>query len=146
MSLAAMEPGLAWLVIGLLLMLGEIFAPGAFLVWLGLAGIGTGLVVLAASLAFGLQVVVFGVLAGAGIALGLRLRGRRRAPVLNTAGAGLVGRPARVLAFDGMEGRVRVGDSDWPARLAHGTPPPDVDALLRVVAVDGVMLVVGPGR
>ena len=42
-------------------------------------------------------------------------------PWLNTQQAGLAGRSATALAFHGREGRVRVGDSDWAARV-----PPDV--------------------
>ena len=40
---------------------------------------------------------------------------------LNTQQAGLAGRSATALTFQGREGRVRVGDSDWAARV-----PPDV--------------------
>ncbi len=145
-SLSGLDPGLVWLVAGLLLVVAEVFVPGAFLVWLGLAAIGTGLVALPVPVAFGLQVVVFAVLAALSIAVGLRLRGRRPSPVLNTPGAGLVGRPARVLAFEGREGRVRVGDSDWPARLASDATMSAVDTQLVVVGVDGMTLVVGEPR
>lgn len=145
-SLAGLDPGLAWLVVGLLLVVMEVFAPGTFLVWLGMAAIGTGLAALLATLAFGAQVIVFAVLAALSIAAGLRLRGRRPSPVLNTPGAGLVGRPARVLAFEGREGRVRVGDSDWPARLASDVAAAAADTPLVVVGVDGMTLVVGEHR
>jgi membrane protein implicated in regulation of membrane protease activity len=142
-AMSGADPALVWLIVGLLLIVAEVFAPGAFLVWIGLAAVGTGLLALLVTLVFSQQVIVFAVLAAVSIAIGLRLRGPRRKPVLNTPGAGLIGRPARVLAFEGREGRVRVGDSDWPARLAAGVAAPPADTLLVVVGVDGMMLVVG---
>ncbi len=115
-----------WLVGGLALLILEIHAPGAFMMWLGLAACGTGLVILATGIGFELQVVTFGVLAAISLGVGLRLRHR---PVrLNTQQAGLAGRSATALVFQGREGRVRVGDSDWAARvppgLAEPTPAP----------------------
>jgi membrane protein implicated in regulation of membrane protease activity len=86
--------------------------------------------------------LVFAGLALAGIAIALRLRRTRSS--LNTRDAGLVGRRAHALAFEGSEGRVRLGDSDWPARLPPGLPPPEAGALLEVAAVEGVTLLVRP--
>ena len=123
-----------WLGAGLVLMLLEIAAPGVFLMWLGLAALGTGLVA---------QVVVFAVFAAVSITIGLRVRAPRRAAHLNTPDSGLVGREAVALEFHGRTGRVRVGDSDWNARLASGTETPAPQAMLRVVGVDGTTLVVG---
>jgi membrane protein implicated in regulation of membrane protease activity len=130
-----------WIAAGLVLLVCEIIAPGVFLMWLGLAGIGTGLALLAAPLSFGMQSALFSALAllAIGVALWLR-RGAKRAPV-NTLDAGLVGRRAHALAFEGREGRVRLGDSDWPARLAGGPAPAPGEAL-DVTGVDGTTLLV----
>jgi membrane protein implicated in regulation of membrane protease activity len=86
-------------------------------------------------------VACFAVLAAGAIALGLKLRRvpKRR---VNTPESGLVGRSARALSFEGREGRVRLGDSDWPAQLAAGAAVPKPDAHLRVVGVKGLVLVV----
>ena len=54
------------------------------------------------------------------------------------------GRAGYELAFEGREGRVRLGDSDWPAQLPRGTAPPVPEARLRVVGVKGVVLMVQP--
>lgn len=132
-----------WLAAGLVLMLLEMAVPGVFLMWLGLAALGTGLLVQLLDPGFAVQVVVFGVLAAVAIAVGLRFRVPRKAATLNTPTAGLVGREAVVLAFHGPIGRVRVGDSDWSARLAHGTQAPAAEDRLRVVGVDGTTLIVG---
>lgn len=139
-----LNPGLVWLVAGLVLLVAEVLAPGAFLMWLGMAALGTGVLAAFAGIGFETQVVAFTLLAAASIMVALRLRQTRVPSRLNTPGSGLVGRPAGVLGFSGPEGRVRVGDSDWPARLAPGTPMPATGDALRVVGVDGVVLVVGP--
>src|SRR4051812_33108235 len=120
-----MEPGLIWILGGLLLLAAELALPGIFLLWVGLAAIGTGVVVLAALPPFPAVVAIFlGFLAGA-IALALRLKARRPAARLNTPDAGLVGRHGMLLPMEGPELRVRVGDSDWPARLPRDARVPE---------------------
>ena len=131
-----------WLLGGLGLLILEMLAPGAFLMWIGLAACGTGLLVLFVPMAFGYQVVVFAVLAGVSLAAGLRLR--RPVTRLNTQSAGLAGRLATALHFDGTEGRVRLGDSDWSARVPAGVAMPQPGDRLRVDGVDGTILVVRP--
>ena len=128
---------------GLALLVAEIVAPGVFLMWLGLAAIGTGGVTLWLEPGLGWQVVAYALFAAVTLSAGLRLRGTRKPSALNTAQAGLVGRKARVLMADDAGIRVRVGDSDWTARLAHGLAMPVPGAVLRVVGVDGTTVVVG---
>ena len=120
----------------------EVLMPGAFMVWIGLAAICAGLVTLWLDLSFAFEVVVFAACAAVTVGLGLRLRRPRRAALVNTPGAGLVGRKAHALAFEGREGRVRLGDSDWPARLASDSELPQPSTPLEVVGVDGMVLVV----
>lgn len=132
-----------WIAAGLVLMMLEMASPGVFMVWIGLAAVGTGILVQLLEPAFWIQVLVFTLLAGALVALSLRLRGPRKAARINTPDSGLVGRPAIAIHFTGQNGRVRLGDSEWPARLAHGVTPPEPETNLRVVAVDGTTLVVG---
>src|SRR5262249_30261298 len=57
-----MSAWIAWMVAGLVLLGVEVAAPGAFMMWLGLAAVGTGLVVLATDIGFELQVVTVAVL------------------------------------------------------------------------------------
>ena len=136
------QNGVLWLIAGAVLLVIEVLAPGAFMMWLGIAALGTGALTLAFDPPLWAQVVVFAVLAGIALAAGLRLKAARKAPMLNNAQAGLVGRQAKVLTTDGGLLRVRIGDSDWTARLASGTPPPDSGTVLRVVGVDGTIVVV----
>jgi membrane protein implicated in regulation of membrane protease activity len=138
-----MTAWIIWVVAGLALLMLEIHAPGAFMMWLGLAACGTGLVVLASGWGFELQVVTFGVLAAISLSVGLRFRHRR--PLrLNTQQAGLAGRTAIALDFRGRDGRVRVGDSDWAARVPGDVAEPEAGSKMRVEGVDGTVLIVRP--
>jgi membrane protein implicated in regulation of membrane protease activity len=142
-AMMADVPALIWLGTGLVLLVAELLLPGALLMWIGLAALGTGGAMLLGLTGFGLQVACFAVLTAGSVALGLRLR-RRLEQRVNTPDSGLVGRTAHALAFQGREGRVRLGDSDWPAQLVAGAAPPAPQAPLRVVGVNGVVLVVQP--
>lgn len=137
-----MSDWVIWIVAGLALLMIEVHAPGAFMMWLGLAACGTGIIVLASGIGFEFQVVTFAVLAAISLGIGLRLR--RSPPKMKTEQAGLAGRSAIALGFHGREGRVRVGDSDWAARVPTDVPEPIPGTRLRVEAVDGTVLIVRP--
>jgi inner membrane protein len=137
-----MSDWIIWIAAGLVLLLLEVLAPGAFMMWLGLAACGTGIVALASGIGFELQVVTCAVLAAISLSIGLRFR--HRPTRLNTQHGGLAGRSATALSFRGREGRVRVGDSDWAARVPAGVPEPSEGAKLRVEGVDGTILIVRP--
>lgn len=139
-----MEPGLIWILGGLLLLIAELGLPGIFLLWIGLAAIGTGLVVLIALPPFPAVVAIFLVLLAAGIVLALRLKARPPGPAVNAPGAGLVGRHGMLLPMEGPELRVRIGDSDWPARLPADAKVPEAPQRVRVEGVSGTVLVVRP--
>jgi membrane protein implicated in regulation of membrane protease activity len=138
-----MNDWIIWMAAGLVLLAIEIHAPGAFLMWLGLAACGTGLIVLASGMGFALQVVTCAILAAISLSIGLRLRRRPPSP-LNTQQSGLAGRSATALTFQGREGRVRVGDSDWAARVPPDVSEPASGSRLRVEGVDGTVLIVRP--
>lgn len=140
--LGGLSPSLVWMAAGLVMVVAEILLPGAFLLWLGVAAIGTGLAGRVVALSFATEVVIFTVLAPLSIAVAMTIRRNRLPAMVNTPGSGLVGRVATALLFEGVEGRVRLGDSDWPARLVPGVTPPAPHAALRVVAVDGLVLLV----
>ncbi|MFQ3623369.1 MAG: NfeD family protein, partial [Acetobacteraceae bacterium] len=95
---------------------------------------------------FGTKVVVFLVLLAAGIAASLALRRRQRVEVrVNTPDAGLVGRIGTLTERHPSGARVRLGDSDWSARVSGEAAIGDA---VRVEGVDGTTLVVrraGPG-
>ncbi|MFZ6762672.1 NfeD family protein [Pseudoroseomonas sp. WGS1072] len=60
-----------------------------------------------------------------------------RGGALNTPGSGLIGRTGILLE----NGRVRVGDSDWPSR---GAGEAAAGTAVEVVAVEGMTLLVRP--
>ena len=90
---AGMSDWIIWVVAGLVLLMLEIHAPGAFMMWLGLAACGTGLIVLLTGIGFELQVVTIARAGG-------DLAGHRSALPLSPAAsaehaAGRAGRPLR---------------------------------------------------
>jgi len=66
-----MEPGLIWILAGLLLLAAELALPGIFLLWVGLAAIGTGILVLAVLPPFEAVVAIFLALLAGGVMLAL---------------------------------------------------------------------------
>lgn len=131
-----MEGWAIWVVIGLLGLGAELVLPGAYLVWVGVAALGTGLLVAVVDPGLPATLVVFVALLAAGIALGLkRFRQHTTRQTPNTPTSGLVGRHGVWLGAS----RVRVGDSDWPARLEGEAEPGQA---VRVLAVEGMTLLV----
>lgn len=136
--------GWSWVILGLLLIGGEMLAPGIFLIWLGLAALLTGVVVGALGLGWQAAALVFAAFSLAAVLAG-RLLTRRRsdepdaATDLNARGRQLVGKVFRLEAtMTGGEGRIRIGDSSWritgPELLAGSE--------VRIVRVEGATLVV----
>ena len=134
----------SWIILGLVLMGLELVAPGAFLLWLGLAAVLTGLVDWAFGLSWQAAALVFAVLSVGAVLIGravTRSRDEEDAgrPALNRRGASLVG---HVFTLDspivGGSGRIRVDDSSW--RIVGPDTP--AGASVRVVRVEGATLVV----
>ena len=137
-----------WLAFGVFLMLVEILVPGVVFLWLGIAGVLTGLL-LAAIPAMGwqAQLVVFAVLAVAAIFFGRRFVASRQGPTdhptLNRRGRSMVGTRATLReATVSGRGRIRIGDTMWALRLASPEGELPADTEVTVVEVDGVTLVV----
>jgi membrane protein implicated in regulation of membrane protease activity len=140
-----MDPELIWILVGLVLLGLETLLPGVYLLWIGMAAIGTGLVAMATQMDFAADVAVFLVLLAAAIGSALRLRrSRHPRPVVNTPDAGLVGRHGIVIPAEGPGLRVRLGDSDWPARLARGVETAAAGTTVRIEGVDGTTLIIRP--
>ena len=110
-----------WWILGLMLGVVELLAPGTFFLWFGLAAGVTGLILLVLpGLDWHYQLLAFAVLAVAAVIAGrsvMRRQNRRRAPnSLNRRGEQYVGRVFTVeQAIVNGRGSIRVDDSIWRA-------------------------------
>jgi inner membrane protein len=131
----------AWFVIGLVLLALELVVPGGVFIWLGIAGIVTGLAAFFQPIGWPLQLVIFGLLSLVTV-IGWKgyMRGREQEtdqPFLNQRASryigheGIINEPIR----DGS-GRIVLDDTIW--RITG----PDLAAgqKVRVVATDGPVL------
>lgn len=123
----------------------EILLPGAYLIWLAFAALGTALTVLVLNLTLDGQLGAFAIWILLSLLAARRFRADRTGPsddpLLNRPGARLAGAVATVTqAIVDGRGRVKLGDNEW---LAHGPDAP-VGARVRVVGADGAVLKVEP--
>ena len=133
---------IAWAVLALLLSAAETLAPGAFLLWMGLAAAAVFLgVLLVPGIPVLAQAAAFVVLSFVTIQV-YRKWFRKAArqsdqPLLNRRAAQAIGRVAELdQAIDRGRGRIRLDDAFWTVEgpdLPAGTP-------VRVIAVDGMVL------
>lgn len=135
----------SWIALGGVLLVLEVAAPGASLIWLGIAAAVTGLLSFAFALGWEIQVALFAVLSVASVIVGRRLAPSRDKasdrPFLNRRADALVGRVLvleRAIA-DGY-GMVRVDDTVW--RCAGPDLP--AGAKVTVTRADGAVLTVEP--
>ena len=140
------ESGWLWLIGGVVLLIAELIAPGFSLIFIGAAGIATGVLSLLIGLPLALQFAVFAVLAFLAVRFGGREFYASRYdytadPLLNNRAGRLLGKVVVVSqAVDSNGGRVRVGDSEWSARGG----PAAVGDRVRIVDIDGNCLKVEP--
>ena len=133
---------IAWAVLALLLIAAETLAPGAFLLWMGLAAAAVFLgVLLVPGIPVLAQAAAFVVLSFVTIQV-YRKWFRKAArqsdqPLLNRRAAQAIGRVAELdQAIARGRGRIRLDDAFWTVEgpdLPAGTP-------VRVIAVDGMVL------
>ena len=133
---------IAWAVLALLLIAAETLAPGAILLWMGLAAAAVFLgVLLVPGIPVLAQAAAFVVLSFVAIQVYRKWFGKAARqsdqPLLNRRAAQAIGR-VTVLeqAIDRGRGRIRLDDAFWTVEgpdLPAGTP-------VRVIAVDGMVL------
>lgn len=138
-----------WMVLGFLLLILEILAPGFFLLWIGLAAIATGTVSLAlwgaAIWPWQVQVLVFLALSLAFVFAGKKVMAARGddsdQPLLNQREKQLVGRTA-ILTEPIAEGhgRIKLGDTQWRVK----GPDLPSGARVKVTGVEDSVLLVEP--
>jgi membrane protein implicated in regulation of membrane protease activity len=131
----------AWFVVGLVLLALELVVPGGWFLWLGAAGIITGLTAFIPGLGWPFQVAIFGALALA-IVIGWTAISRNRKPrsdrpLLNERAGTFVGHEGLIdePIVNGY-GRLRLGDSVW--RITG--PDLAAGARVRVIGAEGAVL------
>jgi membrane protein implicated in regulation of membrane protease activity len=141
------DPGWAWLIGGVVLLIAEVIAPGFFLVFIGAAALATGLFTVLFGLSAVPQLALFALYAVLAVMIGRRFYGNRTSdsadPLLNDRAGRLVGKVVTVVtAVDEHGGRVRVGDSEWSARGG----PAAIGERVRITGIDGNCLKVEAHR
>jgi inner membrane protein len=130
-----------WFIVGGLLLILEILAPGVFMLWLGLAALLVGLISLAIDWSWQAQFVAFAGFAVAAIPLWRRLAAKVEAPTdqpfLNRRAEALVGRVFTLERpiVDGI-GTMGIDDSVW--RITGADAP--AGSHVKVTRVDGTAL------
>ena len=135
-----------WWGLALALFAAEALAPGAFMLWLGFAAAGAGLLALMVPMPLSAQWMVFALLALVSVLVGWRVRRGHLPlasdrPLLNRRGEQLVGQVhlLETAIVDGR-GRLKIGDAYW---TAFGADLP-AGTRVRVVAADAGALRVEP--
>ena len=134
-----------WAALGLTLAGLEMLLPGVYLFWLALAALVTAALAFAVDPGVPLQIVSFVFLALIFVFSARRILRDQPIvsadPLLNNRMGRLVGQTGTVaVAIEHGEGRVRHGDSEWPAR----GPEMPSGAKVRIAGFDGGTLIVEP--
>ena len=130
-----------WLIVGVVLMGIETFAPGVFMFWLGLAALIVGLLSFVVAWSWQAQALVFAVLAIAMVPLWRNVSRRNTRPTdkpfLNKRAQGLVGRVFTLdkPIVDGI-GTVKIDDTVW--RVSGPDTP--AGSRVKIVSADGASL------
>lgn len=137
------EPHWLWIGGGLILAALEMLVPGVYLIWLALAAIATGVLVMAGEPTLPMQIVSF-----VSLSLIFAYSAKRwlrdkpiesSDPLMNNRAGRLVGQTATVTqAITHGEGRVKVADGEW---LASGPDCP-AGTRVRIAGVSGACLAV----
>ena len=135
-----------WWVFAVVLIILEVFSPGAFFMWMGAAAGVTGLTLLIVpDLSWQMQFVIFAAMSIVAILVGKTFFNRKSAntddPTLSTLETDLMGNVYTVeKAIINGSGRIQVGESTWKAQ----GPDCEAGSSVKVVSVQGAVLVVEP--
>lgn len=134
-----------WMVIGVFLLVLEVFAPGAILMWFGFGGLLTGaLLWLIPSMSIEWQILIFSLFSIASVLLWKKYGSKADTmetdnPNLNNRLRDYIGRDTVLIeAISNGTGLAKVGDSAWKVRgkdLPKGTR-------VKIVDLDGMFFVV----
>lgn len=135
-----------WLILGVVLIILEVFAPGAFFLWLGIAASVVGIILwIVPDISWEMQLLIFSIISVVSIALWLiRLRKHPTASeddTLNSRTQQYVGRVFTLVEpiVDGY-GKIHVDDAYWQV----SGPDRDKGRKVKVTMVKGMTLIVEP--
>ncbi|MAZ01851.1 MAG: hypothetical protein CMN56_01815 [Sneathiella sp.] len=138
----------SWWILGLALIILEVFAPSTFFLWLGIAAGIVGIVAwIFPGMAWEYEWILFAVIAIASIVLS-RLFLKKHPGVedntkLNQRGAQYIGRQFTLTeAIRNGRGKIHVDDTQWSVE----GPDTDLNEVVRVTGVDGTLLIVEPAK
>ncbi len=147
MNLGGFEIGTEalWIIAGILLLITEMIAPGAYLMFLGGAAILTGLLGYALPLPLIAELAIFAVSSVASVYVAKRWFDvypiLSSSPLLNSRVAQMIGQTVEVVEpIEAGTGRVKVGDSVWSARGPDAEP----GTRMRITGAEGNCLMVEP--
>ena len=133
-----------WWILALALIILEMFVPGTFFLWMGIAAVVVGMAAwLIPAMGWEFQLMLFAILSLVSI-VGWRVWQRRHPdesdqPALNRRGEQYIGRVFVLeTPIENGFGKVRVGDTLWRVKGSDAA----VGTKVRVTATDGVLLVV----
>lgn len=135
-----------WWLFAIALIIVEVFSAGAFFIWMGVAAILTGFVLLVMpAMSWQIQFTLFAISSIAAILLGRSFFNRKEIntedPTLSSQESDFIGKTFAVeQAIINGSGRVKVGESTWKAN----GPDCNVGSSVKVVAIDGAELIVEP--
>ncbi len=135
-----------WWLFAIALIIVEVFSAGAFFIWMGVAAILTGFVLLVMpAMSWQIQFTLFAISSIAAILLGRSFFNRKEIntedPTLSSQETSLIGKTFAVeQAIINGSGRVKVGESTWKAN----GPDCNVGSSVKVVAINGAELIVEP--
>lgn len=117
--LSGMDPMMAWLIIGAVLMLLELIVPGVYLFWLGAAALAVGGLLSFIPLEFTIQILFFAIFSVIALIIGVKVyKGKNRdieTHHLNQVrGAEYIGKTYTLTVdITNNSGRLPIGDSVW---------------------------------
>lgn len=142
------ESAWGWLALAALLFALDVFAPGFYLVWFGIASTVVGVLLFAVPLTNPWPLVVFCAASLMSLMIGRALWGSHREiesdkPFLNQRGRQLVGQTYMLTeGISGGRGRLKIGDSTWTIT----GPNLPAGEMVRVTAAEGIVLTVEPAE
>lgn len=132
-----------WFIAAALFAIGEIIAPGVFLIFIAGAAACLGIITSIFDISVPVQLILFGILSVASVYLGRKYYQSSNVsnedPLLNDRAGRMIGQSVTIIEpLSAATGRVKYGDSEWPAR-GDGLDKGSIGVITSVE--DGILMV-----